>query len=185
MEITLLIISIILAYILIKANGYYQEIDYVSIGDSNFLVRDLPDKQQAAELLKEIDIRISKLIEYMCVNRHDLGMYLKKKYKSNSQSEGTLDHKYTTYTVNKGEQIVFCLRDRGSEKLHNLNMVMFVALHELAHIGCKSEGHTDEFREKFRELLRIATKIGIYTNERFSSNPQTYCGTIINNDGGL
>jgi hypothetical protein len=183
MELSLIIISIILACLLIKANGYYQEIDYVSIGDSNFLVRDLPDKQQAAELLKEIDIRIVKLIEYMCVNRHDLGIYLKKRYKSNSISEGTLDHKYTTYTVNKGEQIVFCLRDRGSEKLHKLNMMMFVALHELAHIASKSEGHTDEFRENFRELLIIAKKTGIYTNERFSTNPQTYCGTIINNDG--
>jgi hypothetical protein len=145
----------------------------------------LPDKQEAAELLKEIDIRIVKLIDYMCANKHDMGIYLKKKYNSNSLSEGTLDHKYTTYTVNKGEQIVFCLRDRGSEKLHKLNMIMFVALHELSHISSKSEGHTDEFRKNFIELLKIATKIGIYSNERFSSNPQTYCGTIINNDGGM
>jgi hypothetical protein len=64
-------------------------------------------------------------------------------------------------------------------------MMMFVAIHELAHIACKSEGHTSEFKTIFTQLLIIATKIGIYTNERFSSGPQTYCGTLIDNDGGL
>jgi hypothetical protein len=185
MELTLFILSLILVYLLIKTNGYYQEIDYVSVGDSEFLVRDLPDKQQAAELLKEIDFKILKLIQHMCINKHPLGLHLKNKYKSDSLSEGTLDHKYTTYTVNKGEKIVFCLRNRGSEKLHKLNMMMFVAIHELAHIACKSEGHTPEFKTIFTQLLMIATKIGIYTNERFSSGPQTYCGTLIDNDGGL
>jgi hypothetical protein len=185
MELTVVILTLILVYILFKTNSYYKEIDYISVGDSSFVVRDLPDKQQAAELLKEIDIRIVKLIDYMCSSGNELGYRLKRNYKSNSLSEGSLDHKYTTYTVNKGEQIVFCLRDRGSEKLHKLNMMMFVALHELSHIGSISEGHTQEFKTKFTELLGLASKIGIYTNEKFTSNPQTYCGTVINNDGGL
>ena len=43
------------------------------------------------------------------------------------------NNKYTSYSINKGEKTVYCLRSRDDTKLVELNTMMFVALHELAH----------------------------------------------------
>ena len=95
-------------------------------------------------------------------------------------SESTPDSKYTSYSVNKGEKVVFCLRSRNSEeKLVDDNLLMFVALHEMAHIMTKSIGHTDEFWENFRYLLRQAIEIDLYQPHDFRNNPVEYCGTQI------
>ena len=61
------------------------------------------------------------------------------------------------------------------------NIMMFVALHELAHIMTKSVGHTDEFWDNFRYLLKKAIKLGVYKDVNFEKNPVDYCGTKITN----
>src|SRR5690242_13768680 len=44
----------------------------------------------------------------------------------------------TSYTENKGEQLVLCLREKmpknGENQLHDINTMMFVVCHELTHI---------------------------------------------------
>ena len=98
-------------------------------------------------------------------------------------SESTKDNKYTSYSVNKGEKIVFCLRSRDEKNnLVKLNIMMFVALHELAHTMTKSIGHTPEFWNNFRVLLRNARKLGIYERVDYDKKPVDYCGTKITND---
>ena len=59
--------------------------------------------------------------------------------------------------------------------------MMFVALHELAHIMTKSIGHTEEFWNNFRYLLKKAIKLGLYNDVNFEKNPVDYCGTKITN----
>ena len=79
------------------------------------------------------------------------------------------DEKYTSYTVNKGEKIVFCLRDKdGEEKLVKENIMMFVSLHELAHLMTESVGHEPEFWDNFRILLRVAISNGLYKHIDFN-----------------
>lgn len=179
MILILLLIPLFFFYL----NNYYSDIDVVKINKEKFLVRDLPDKYDAAELLLEIGNRLEKLINFLEKTHPKLYERLKTRFKKNKLSEGTLDYKYTTYTVNKGEQMVFCLRSRESDKLHHLNILMFVAIHELAHVASHSEGHTSEFKENFKLLLQQAIKSGVYINEKFSENPKSYCGTLINNNG--
>ena len=95
-------------------------------------------------------------------------------------SESTPDHKYTSYSVNKGEKIVFCMRKKNQkETLESENIMMFVALHELSHVMTKSVGHTPEFWDNFRFLLKIAIKLKLYQNVDFNSEPHEYCGTKI------
>ena len=67
------------------------------------------------------------------------------------------DNNYTSYSINKGEEIVFCIRaiKDGTDDLEDLNnMLMFAALHEISHVMSVSNGHTEEFWDNFRFILR-------------------------------
>ena len=45
-------------------------------------------------------------------------------------TEATKNNKYTSYSINKGEKIVFCLRSRDeTNKLVDLNIMMFVGFY--------------------------------------------------------
>ena len=84
------------------------------------------------------------------------------------------------YTVNKGDQMRICVRDEKSDNLfENENTMVFVMLHELAHLMSKSYGHNLEFKRNFAYITKIAVELGIYKYEDFTKNPQTYCGTDI------
>lgn len=86
------------------------------------------------------------------------------------------DHE--TYTVNKGQSVHMCVRDYSNDTkpLHtDINLLTFVALHELAHIMSVTTHHTEEFWSNFKFLLKQATKYGIYTAIDYSYHPQQYC----------
>lgn len=65
-----------------------------------------------------------------------------------------------SYTINK-KRIHLCLTDENG-KYYDQNMLVFVLLHELAHVRCTEIGHTDAFHRIFRGLLDTATIHGIY-----------------------
>jgi len=105
---------------------------------------------------------------------------LYKNFNPEAFSETTPDAKYTSYSVNKGEKIVFCLRDKKEgEKLVNENIMTFVSIHELAHLMTKSVGHEPEFWSNFKLLLKISIDNGLYKNIDFNSTPKPYCGINI------
>jgi len=83
----------------------------------------------------------------------------------------------SAYTENKSV-ITLCLKNPETGKYYDMNTLMYVALHELAHIISKTHGHNKEFRENFAQLLRKGAEFGIY-NPRIPI-PNTYCG--INGD---
>ena len=47
---------------------------------------------------------------------------------------------------------------------------MFVAFHEMAHVMSLSVGHTDEFWNNFKFILKNAIKIGVYKYVDFLQN---------------
>ena len=82
---------------------------------------------------------------------------------------------------NKGEKTVYCLRSRDDKnKIVELNTMMFVALHELAHTMTKSIGHTKEFWDNMRFILEQGERIGVYRPIDYSKNHEEYCGMTIN-----
>jgi hypothetical protein len=147
-------------------------------------VRDLPDKQQAADLLAKLRLSLSTFMDKLV-----------QKFPSKTQVqllqqnfvpdphrflESTPDAEHTSYSVNKGEQVHFCLRQRdGSEALVNTDVMMFVALHEMAHMCTKSIGHGQDFWNNFGWLLREAESLGLYKAQDFKSHPVAYCGVQI------
>ena len=95
-------------------------------------------------------------------------------------SESTPDAQYTSYSVNKGEKVYMCLRQRDDkETLVNENIILFVALHEMSHVGTSSVGHTPEFWNHFAWILEQAEHIKIYSFTDFAAHPVEYCGVHI------
>jgi hypothetical protein len=86
----------------------------------------------------------------------------------------------SSYTINKGELMAICLRHKNKDKdFHQIDILMFVIIHELAHIMSVSEGHTSEFMDNFKFLLVEAQNSGIYHPIDYSIKPITYCGVRV------
>lgn len=78
-----------------------------------------------------------------------------------------------SYTINK-QKIYLCLKDKDTQTYYPMNMLMYVAIHELAHVLCDEIGHTPKFHSIFSELLLRATELGIYDPD--IPILQNYCG---------
>jgi len=77
-----------------------------------------------------------------------------------------------SYTINK-QKVYLCLRDENKE-YYDFNMLVYVSIHELAHVVCDEVGHTKKFHEIFDRLLKKAAKMGIYDPRK--PIIQNYCG---------
>lgn len=185
----LIIIIIFILIVIVFVKIPKREVAYVKsdIDGEKYLVRDLPDKQQASNMLGRIKKNILTLVSHLEENKEQEYSKNKPYIEQLSQrikgvviNESTEDSIYTSYSVNKGEQIVFCLRSRDvSNQLHDLNLVMYVALHEIAHVACPEYGHGDLFKKIFAFLTNVAIKIGIYQKIPFDKDPVEYCGLTI------
>ena len=178
----LICITIFYAYLENKAS----DVTYVKIGKVEYLVRNLPDKEEAAKLLSQIRSRLKKLVDYLYTNiksyknQEENIKRMKDNYRPNNITESSPGNSYTSYSINKGEKVVFCLRSKdGRNTLTSLNTMMFVAIHELAHIMTKSIGHTTEFWDNMKFLLKVGVEIGVYVKQDFNKKPVDYCGTKI------
>ena len=96
--------------------------------------------------------------------------------------ENDPNSKLTSFSVNKGEELAFCLKSKNTGEIHQLNLVMYVALHEMAHIACPEIGHGDLFKKIFKFLIKIAIDIGIYNLDNYEKNPVEYCGMMLSSN---
>jgi hypothetical protein len=166
--------------------GQYPSV-YVksSVDNKDYLVRDMPDKQEAANLMAKIRIKLS-----------NLKIHLEQKYPDKPQVkqlvtnfepdpkrfyESTPDAELTSYSVNKGESVHLCLRQRetNDESLVDENVIMFVSIHEMGHMITKSVGHGEDFWNNFAWLIKEAESLGIYKAQDFKAHPVKYCGMSI------
>jgi hypothetical protein len=86
------------------------------------------------------------------------------------------------YTLNKGEQMRICVRDKKSNELfEDPNTSMFILTHELGHVMSKSYGHNAEFKRNFAYITKVAVELGLYQYQNFTKTPETYCGVNITN----
>jgi hypothetical protein len=155
-----------------------------SMKDGNtYHVQNLPDKQEACELMAQIRSNLDSLIEHYksdpaLMAEHRVKV-LVSRFNPNNMVENDLDADSTSYSENKGEKIVVCLRDKQSKKLVDENTIMFVILHEMAHLMTTTVGHTPEFWTNFRRILQDGIQVGIYKQVNYSRSPTEYCGMTI------
>ena len=184
---TFFICVILIVIIFIHFNNKFKDVEYnvSSINGRKYLVQNHKDKQEAADLLATIRKNLILVVQELSKtnkNNEDIKRMVSN-FNPDNITESDENSKYTSYSVNKGEKMVFCIRTRDeNNKLESLNTMMFVALHELAHTMTKSIGHTEEFWNNFRIILRNARKLGLYKRVDYNKSPVSYCGTMITDD---
>jgi hypothetical protein len=106
--------------------------------------------------------------------------FLAKNYNGGALSEHIpKTSKNTSYVINKGDVIKLCLRNKKTGEFHDLHTLVFVNLHELAHMLDKKWGHSDSFWYCFQAVLREAERLGVHNPINYSEKPQEYCGITI------
>lgn len=189
MEINL-IGTIMIAMIIVVAVKIYLESDYFNlkciisdVDGKTYCVRERRKLEMAADMLAATTSNMQKLVDHCYRKFPDRGnvQRLKEGFNPKTIQETLPTSEFTAYSENKGEKIAFCLDKKKSGKggLIDPNTLMFVAIHELAHVASASVGHTDEFWKNFKFLLVEAEKIGIYKPVDYKANSQEYCGMEI------
>jgi hypothetical protein len=152
------------------------------VDGERYCVRERAKLELAANLLANVTQRCKELVIY-CGKKHpdnEEVQRLLQKFNPKKITETLPTSEYTAYSENKGEKIAFCLeKKKGQSKLIDLNTLTFVAIHELAHVMTKSEGHKQEFWQNFKFLLENAKDAGIYEPVDYKNEPQDYCGMKI------
>ena len=156
----------------------------VNTNGKTFMVQNLPDKEEASSRMASIQGKLQKLITRY---RDDPATAVEprvktliERFKPENICESNMDDSTTSYSENKGNRIVICLRQKTSGyPFVEENTVMFVVLHEMAHLMTYSTGHTPEFWANFRRMLQDAIAVGIYENVNYARTPTPYCGIEI------
>ncbi len=164
----------------------YPLVDVQSkVDGKTYQVRDMPDKQQAADLIANVRLKLNRLyniVKEKFPNKPQVRQWVQNFTPDASRFiESTPDAEHTSYSVNKGEKVHLCLRQRqgSNESLIDENVMVFVSLHEMAHVITPSVGHGPDFWNNFGWLLKQAEAAGIYQFQDFKSKPVAYCGLEI------
>jgi hypothetical protein len=203
LKILIVLTAIVLSIYLYFRHKNQSEFSYIKSPYDNrsYVVRNLPDKYDAVTHLSKIRHSLDNLVNHLntkyienmsnagtdttkvkdkrkdrvnCIRR------LYKNYNGDVIAESPKNSTSTSYSINKGEKIYLCIRQRDNmDELIDFNTVTFVALHELAHLMTKTIGHTEEFWSNFKFILEEAIAEGYYEYQDFRKKPVKYCGTTI------
>ena len=154
-----------------------------TVDDQVYIVRDLPNSQEASNLLAKLKKDILKFVDHMRKSHsEDPGVKrMLNNLKLNSLIECDPHHKYKSYSVNKGEELAICLRHTSEGyPFNDNNSIMFTTGHELAHVMNKTVGHDVPFWKFMKFNLEEMEKIGLYEPVDYRKAPVQYCGMQIN-----
>lgn len=191
----------VIIYFIYRAYGV-GAFDFFTSEDFD-VVDSYKDSDKAYALMERVNLRIIKLLRYLkykyCINipgdqpcrpytgstltsiGPDLGREIAARILRNYNFERIIENdpktsNDTSYTIDKGEKMYFCIRNKVDGRLIDEDTVLFVALHEISHIGNSTWGHDKSFWRTFKFILREAEAAGIYTPVDYQKNPIVYCG---------
>lgn len=138
------------------------------------------EKDRKVALLHELWLRTHKLFaELRKYNTPGVNRLLNK-YKYREVQIDELPNGFSkvfAFNVNKGDRISICLT-----KENELNELMFVLLHELAHGMTVAYSHDTSFWDNFKYLLKIAVDARVYENVDYNAAPVGFCKYSINHN---
>ena len=181
----IVVLIIIILYFIISKIVFYNKSEYLksNTNDKYYLVKDTKNKYNKVELIDKLFNSLNVLLEELKNSNYDFKDInieeIQEKIKNSEILENITDSD-TSYTVNKGEKIILCLADRENDNLYSYNLLMYVLIHELAHILNTTYGHDDNFKKTFRFILEKSIELNLYTYEDYKNNPVNYCGLILN-----
>lgn len=181
-----------LLVIFFMMGGYLRKKRYLtrvisSVDNREYLVRPLPDKKEAADILANLSSDLQKLCDHCHNISNNKGAGEKKNYNraikrlhNNFKRDRIIEHipgnRYIAHSVDKGREISICIRDSEDTKFMDRNTMRFVAIHELAHLMTAETGHPPIFWEHMKYLLERANDLSIYQPVDYSASPVVYCG---------
>jgi hypothetical protein len=194
----LLIILIIYYYETKRNHQYFESENIVSQidGKSYKVVKKYEDREHAAILISQIN-NFAKLfidtlkkvyIDYPNINTkdyikgYDATKILLTKYNPDVLTENDpISPDTTSFTKGKGDEISLCLREKqtGMNKFHDIDLIKFVLLHELAHVISVSYDHGNEFWTNFKFILEFCQKYNIYNAPNYDISNVIYCGLVV------
>ena len=173
----LIVIAVIFQQKTTYMTGYYNgHINNAKIFDTD---NDISD-QKTADMICRLNSSINKLI-----------VYLKHKYPNDNRvrtlireyDDDDIQESNTTYIVNKGDKIHVKIRHIDG-KLYSYNLLIFVIIHELAHMISPNyivgKYHDSQFYEYNRWLLNKAIECKIYKYHDYKLFPIMYNNILIN-----
>lgn len=186
-----IIIILITLYIIKKNFKFYDDnliLEKATFDGQYYQVLKKDNSSITANIIAKIKNNINTIVNYLKNNKKE---YPKEEYAIDNLVNRTKnleiierpddsEEYITSYTINKGEQMVLCLRSKLLSKIHDMNIIMYVVIHEMAHIASNNVGHDDEFKRNFIFLLKIAIMLNIYKNVDYEKYPVNYCGMIVN-----
>ena len=187
-ESLIIVLFTIISFLFIYFNNNNVVPITVKNDKKKYYVRNHKSKQKSAEILSEIMDRLYKLRDYLYDNikkypkfkEYILQLKRNLNVKRTYVYEANYNSNYTSYSVNKGEELVFCLKSKKQiNKYHDINLLMYVALHELAHVACPELHHTPLFKKIFAFLTKIAIKLKLWVYENYEEKPREYCGMML------
>ena len=187
-EKVLTILVIIFIYIFLFLNK--KDVVYVeSYTKEKFMVYKCPFQKDKADMLAKILENLITLKNHLVKNMDSKDLIDMKDHiiqlNNNFNEKKTIIYEtdpnsdLTSYSVNKGEELSFCLKSKKTGQLHDMNIMMYVAIHELSHIGCPHVGHGTTFQTIFNRFLHEGVKIGLYKKEDYTVNNVEYCGMMV------
>jgi hypothetical protein len=181
---------IIILFIILIALKMYSDSDVFNlrcivstVDGKKYCVRERENIQKASNLLARTTEKLGYLVENVgqrYPKRENVDR-LVNNFNPTTVKETLPTSEYTAYSENKGEKLAFCLNKKKKENnnLIDSNTLMFVAIHEIAHIMTLSVGHSEEFWNNFKFLLENAVELKIYTPVDYKKEPEGYCGMDI------
>jgi predicted metal-dependent hydrolase len=187
---TNLLIIILITLLIFFLKLIYEPFKSISIRASydqeHYQVQDdFDDPHEAANHMANLRHRIENFLSFLKENypEDERIQRLHERFDPNVLRESEDESDSTSFTINKGEEIHLCLRSKdGDRELHDLNLLTFVVIHELAHIASVTLGHNQEFKDNFLFLLENARDAQIYYPIDYSEQPKMYCGMEVKNN---
>lgn len=186
-----IIILFIICVIYLYFKFFNSDMIYVksNIDNKYYLVNKNNTSQYASDMLAQINLNMNTLVNYLYTNKNQYSEYIEyidrlhDKITNVVILENKMNNNYTSYSVNKGEQLIFCLRSKDNNyQLHDINLLMYVVIHEMAHIGCPIyDNHGTLFKKIFAFLTDTAISLNIYKKIDFKKYSVEYCGMKIQN----
>jgi len=180
MIILLLLLFVICSLLILNYNIFNDDTVTQRYNGITYKVRksDKNTQLNTAKKLEYFRNELEKVVDY-CKNNNiptqEDADRMFKRFKLTKFNETPTKDSSAAYVVNKGQELRVCLKGEDD------NDVMFVLLHELAHIMSKSYGHNEEFKKNMDFLVKLAAELGIYKPVDYSKTPINYCGTKITN----
>lgn len=183
-----ILLAIGLTYLVILALQKYAEpleMRRSTVNGKSYGVQEmLPNANLTADRIAKLEQFSNDLMNYLSA-RHPKDVRTKRLLDNLAEikmEESPFEDDTSSYTVNKGELIALCIRNKEDKDFHDWNTLLFVLIHELAHVASISTGHNQEFVRNFKWLLEQANAAGLYQPVDYSQNPITYCGVRVTNN---